>query len=95
MYGRRLRAGDKVDSPYRDLRRLSIYRGDESANLLADITLECLFYIRFSFWYVNFDVSFLLSFFPVLYCDSIFSFLERDEMIVELRFLHGIDICYE
>lgn len=96
MYGRRLRAGDKVDSPYRVLRRPSVYHEDESANLLAEVlTLECLFFIRFSFRYVNFDVSFLLSFSPVLYCDSIFSLLERDEMTVELRFLHGIDICYE
>jgi len=50
MYGRCLRAGDKVDSPYRDLRRLSVYREVESANLLAGIlTLECLFFIRFPF----------------------------------------------
>jgi len=94
IYGWRLRAGDKVDSPYRDFRKPSVYRGDESANLLAEV-LECLFSIRFSFQYVNFDVSFLFSFSPVLYCDSIFSLLERDEMTVELRFLHGIDICYE
>lgn len=37
----------------------------------------------------------LSSFLSLLYCDSIFSLLERDEMTVELRFLHGIDICYE
>lgn len=96
MYGRRLRVGDKVDSPYRDLRRPCIYRADESVNLLVEVlTLECLFSIRFSFRYFKFDISFLLSFSPVLYCDSIFSLLERDEMTVELRFLHGIDICYE
>lgn len=94
MYGRRLRAGDKVDSPYRDLRRRNVYRriGEASRRFSH---LNVYFPFGFLFSMLIFTSLSSFSFSPVPYCDSIFSLLERDEMTVELRFLHGIDICYE
>lgn len=85
MYGRRLRAGNKVDSPFRDLQRDRVFTLE--TNLLAEV-LTLQYFFSFGFLFSMLILTSLSSFLSFLYCDSIFSFLERDEMIVELRFLH-------